>query len=197
MIVAVDIALVAALWLWALWGSSMRTPQTVGLLLVATLAYVVSSRLAIEIGVAARVVVLVSTAWLLLLHTDRFVGMSAAVRDFDRAYEGLLAEVSEAADRRSTGELDTEALIDGLNGLAGRLEGLPAPDRDWRELQMRTVRHIRSQAIRYKSAQSSDELDRAVDAGDEESVSIRRSHSRLHSWRRTWTSARGRDSTAT
>lgn len=192
----IDVVLIVGLWAWALWGSSMRTPMTVALLIAATFAYGLATQIGVPLSLPARVVVLTSTAWLLLLHTEWFIGMSRRTREFDKAYESLLDEVAGTAARRSRGEMEAAEFMEVLDDIAAQMDALSPPDQSWAQLQTETVRHMRSQVIRYGSAHEHDRMDLALDASDEESASIKGLHARLHSWQHTWRPRRGGKSTA-
>jgi len=176
-----DPFLVVGLWVWAMWGATMRTWRTVALLAVVTGGYLLSTQPPALVSVALRAGLLTAAVWLLLFHTAVFSALPANQLEFNEAYRALLNEGAALARRYRPGRVDTRTFGSRLSDLLKRLERLQAPTDDWAALQKGTADYLRRQLIAFERSsgesvpgdgsdelkQLRDEYDRVVTAAKE------------------------------
>lgn len=182
----VDLAILAGLWVWALWGSAMRTPRTIGLLLFASLAYVAAAQFPPAIGIPWRAAVVAGVSWVLLVHPGAFTGLRGEDRAFDEKYHALLDELRRLAEERMQQEVQATAFADRVERIAEQVDQLRAPSPRWSALKDHTVAYLRGEASLYRSMAGSARDRLAMASRDLEMTTLQDEHQNIHSWRASW-----------
>jgi hypothetical protein len=169
-----DPILLTAVWTWALWGPTMRTRRTVGLLLLVTLAFVVAALAPPILGISLRAVAVVASLWALLFHTTRFSALPAPHYEFNQAYRGLLNEVSRTVGLRARGRIAEPELGVRLREITWKLQQLDPPDQRWAALKDRTTTYLHAQLARFEQPSAG-----AADASRTEAEGIKQEYERI------------------
>lgn len=160
----------AAVWVLALSRSIMRSIRTIGVLLTATVLFVLTTFLPPPLGVPVRLGLLLATVWGLHSYSQWFLALRGPVRQFEAVYSATMRSLEDLGQRRVAGELSPSAFAAGLQDVERRLSAAAPPDEAWSALRDQAVAHLASERRLYEGIlggkpASESELDRGRRAG--------------------------------
>lgn len=151
---ALDLAVLAAFWTWALRGRMVRSWATVCCVLIVTAMYLLIALLAPPPWSLWRLLVVFASVWLLNANQHRFLALRPQDRQFQTAYMGLLSDTRVAVEQARSDPTSMADFPNAIRDIEDRLMALTPPDEAWANLRQEAIAYFSWLRAQYEAVGS-------------------------------------------